>query len=400
MKNTEWPRLTLSAGPIDVSPTTLRDQTRPILYHYDPAFIELFARTSDMLQRVFRTNYDVVIMQGEALLGFEAAAASILSPGDKALNLVSGVFGKGYERFIRLHGGRVVEVAVPYNQAVDPEDVRRALRQHPDVKMVSVVHSETSSGTLNPIADIARVAREFDVITVVDTVSGLAGEHFLPDEWGVDIAVSGPQKCIGGPPGLSLLSVSPRAWEAMERRDPPLRGSYLAILDWKDRWIEQRRFPYTPSITDIYALESALSQLLEVGLDRHVERHRLVARACRAAVRALGLTLWPASEAIAASCTTAIRFPEGITDDALRGRMRHTYGVMISGGYGELAGKLFRLSHMGWTANPLHLVAQLGALERSLADLGWTVSLGTGVGAALEALGRWDLLIGERGGAS
>ena len=171
-----WPELNLAAGPVEVSPRTLRDMARPVMYHYDPAFIELFARAETMLKQVYRTEYDVVIMQGEALLGLEAAAASLIRPGDKVLNLVSGVFGKWFEDFIARFGGETIEVRVPYNEAIDPEDVRRALQANPGVKYLSVVHSETPSGTINPIREIGAIAHEFGVLTLVDTVSGLGSE--------------------------------------------------------------------------------------------------------------------------------------------------------------------------------------------------------------------------------
>jgi len=389
---TPWPRLNLAAGPVDVMPRTLREMARPVLYHYDPAFIELFGRTSELLRRVYRTEHDVVILQGEAILGLEAAAASLISPGDRVLNLVSGVFGKWFQDFIEKYGGETIEVAVPYDEAIDPEDVRRALNASPGVKFLSVVHSETPSGTHNPVREIGRVAKEFGVVTMVDTVSGLGGELLSPEAWGIDVAVAGPQKCLGGTPGLSLLAVSPDAWRAMEQRRPgPLRGSFLSILDWKHTWLEHRRFPYTPSVTEVYALESVLNQALELGIERFVERHQMIARACRAGVRALGLELWPAREAIAAACVTAVRVPDGLDEGKLRGTMRERYGVTISPGYGELMGKLFRLGHMGPAqAHPTTLAAQLAVLERSLADLGQPVEFGAGVGAAMAALDGWD----------
>lgn len=385
-----WPRLNLAAGPVEVTERTLRDQARPVLYHYDPVFLDLFEQTCKLLQQVYRTRYDVVIMQAEAILGLEAAAASLLSPGDKVLNLVSGVFGKGYQFFIEKYGGETVELGVPYNEAVDPQEVRRALQQNPDIKFLSVVHSETPSATVNPVQAIGAVAREFGVITIVDTVSGLGSEVLSPEEWGMDVAVAGPQKCLGGPPGLSLLAVSPRAWQAMENRRPePLRGSFLSILDWKDSWLEQRRFPYTPSVSDIYALESVLTQVLEEGVEQYAARHQIIARACRAGVTTLGLELWAAREEVAGSAVTAVKAPAGIADEQLRGHMRQRYGVMISGGYGELAGRLFRLGHMAKAAHPTYLAAQLAILERSLVDLGRPVQLGAGVGAAMAALDGW-----------
>ncbi len=386
-----WPEMNLAGGPVEVTQRTLRDQARPVLYHYDPAFIDFFEHTCLLLQQVYQTQYDVVIMQGEAILGIEAAAASLISPGDKVLNLVSGVFGKWFELFIEKFGGNAIELAVPYNDAIDPEAVRKALKQNPDVKFLSIVHSETPSATVNPMQDIGPIAQEFGVVTIVDTVSGLGGEPYSPEEWGMDVAIAGPQKCLGGPPGLSLLSISPAGWKAMENHISPDRGSFLSILDWKSTWLEKKVFPYTPWVRDIYSLESVLSQVLEEGLEQYAGRHAIIARACREGVRALGLELWAAREEIAGTAVTGVKMPEGVSDEQLRGHMRDRYGVMISGGYGELAGQLFRLGHMGLAAHPTYLAAQLAILERTLADLGHPVELGAGVGAAMAALDGWGV---------
>jgi pyridoxamine--pyruvate transaminase len=387
---TQWPRMTVAAGPVEVPERTLREMARPVLYHYDPAFKEVFAHASDLLKRVYRTEYDVVIMQGEAILGLEAAAASLIEPGDKVLNLVSGVFGKWFELFIDKFGGETIELAVPYDDAIDPEDVHKALKANPGVKYLSVVHSETPSGTHNPVKEIGAIAHEFGVLTLVDTVSGLGGELLSPEEWGMDVAIAGPQKCLGGLPGLSLMSISPAAWRAMEGRAHPLRGSFLSILDWKETWLEKGRFPYTPSVTEMYALESTLTQVLEGGIEHYCRRHQTIARACREGVKALGLDLWPVREEIAAACVTAVKIPAGLTDEQIRGTMRHKYGVMISPGYGDLFEKVIRLGHMGPAAHPTTLAAQLAILERSLLDVGYSVQLGVGVGAAMAALGEWD----------
>lgn len=388
MKN--WPMMNLSGGPVEVNERTLRDQSRPVLYHYDPAFIDFFEHTCHLLQQVYQTDYDVVIMQGEAILGLEAAAACLISPGDKVLNLVSGVFGKWFELFIQKFGGETIELAVPYNEAIDPDDVRRALQANPGIKFLSVVHSETPSATVNPMKEIGAIAREFGVVTIVDTVSGFGGEVYSPEDWGMDVAIAGPQKCLGGPPGLTLLAVSPAAWQAMERHQTPVRGSFLSILDWRETWLEKRVFPYTPSVSLIYSLESVLQQVLDEGLAHYAGRHAQIARACRAGINGLGLELWAAREEIAGTAVTGVKIPDGIDDAQLRAHMRARYGVMISGGYGELAGQLFRLGHMAQAAHPTYLAAQLGILERSLADLGYPVEFGAGVGAAMAALSDWD----------
>lgn len=386
---TGWPWMNWTAGQADVNDRTLREQARPVLAQSDPAFLDLFECTTELLRQVYRTRHDAIIMQGDATLGLEAAAACLIAPGDKVLNLVSGVYGKGYERFIRRYGGEVVELAVPYDEAIDPDDVRKVLGEDRGIKFLSLVHCETMAGTVNPVDAIGRIAKEYGVITIVDTASGLGAHEFLPDEWGIDLAVASPKKCLGGVAGLTLLAVSPAAWKAMAQRDSPLRRGYLSILDWKELWIEQRRFPYTPGISDIFGLESVLRQVLEVGLDQHIARYDRIAKACRAGVRALGLELWPARDEIAARSVTVVRMPRGITDLQLIDHMRHTYDVMISGAHSELAGKVFHLGHMGKATHPTHLAAQMAILELSLADLGLTVKLGAGVGAAMDAFRSW-----------
>ena len=386
---TEWPHLSAASGPGEATNRTLRDHIRPVVNHYDPVFIEMFARACDLLQQVYQTRHDVVIMQGETVLGMEAVAASLFSSGDRVLNLVSGVFGKWFEQFIVRYGAEPIEVAVPYNEAVDPDVVRAALKRHAGVRFLSVIHAETPSGTVNPIEPICTAAREAGVLTIVDTALGLGGEPFHTDAWGVDLAVSGPQKCLGGVPGLSLMAVSPAAWDAMERRRPPLRESYLSLLDWRETWVRNRTFPYTPSVSLVYALESVLAQVVEVGLDCYIARHQHIGRACRAGIRALGLELWAARDSIASSAVTTIRTPAGVQVGALVRHMRERYGVRISGGYKDLVNITFRVGHMGAAAHPTSLAALLAILERSLADLGMPVTLGTGVGAAMAALGDW-----------
>jgi len=386
----DWPYLSAASGPGEVTNRTLRDQARQVVNHYDPAFIALFARACDLLQQVFRTHNDVVIMQGETVLGMESVAASLISPGDRVLNLVSGIFGKWFETFIERYGGKTIEVAVPFNDAIDPEDVRNALRRHSGVKFLSVIHAETPSGTVNPVDQICLIAREFGVLTIVDTALGLGGAPFEVDAWGVDVAVSGPQKCLAGVPGLALLAVSPSAWEAMEHRRTPLRESYLSLLDWRESWTQRRTFPYTTSVSLVYALESVLAQALEIGLDRYIARHERIGRACRAGVRALGLRPWPARDAIASNAVTTVHTPDGVNAGALVTHMRGRYGVKISGGYKDLAGITFRLGHMGVSAHPTHLAALLAVLERSLLNLGHGVDLGASIGAAMHTLGDWE----------
>jgi pyridoxamine--pyruvate transaminase len=300
------------------------------------------------------------------------------------LNLVSGVFGKGMGYWLRDFGAELHELEVPYNDAVDASDVERFLDRHPEIEVVSVVHSETPSGTLNPVADIGPIAAAHGALTLVDCVSSVGGIPFDADDWQLDICVAGPQKCLGGPPGMSLMSVSERAWSRIRDNPAAPRASFLSLLDWKEQWLEGGKFPFTPSVSDVHGVEAACDEVLDEGLDASIERHEAAARACRAGIRAMGLELWPRSDDIAASCVPAVTVPEGLDDIQVRTHVRERYGVMISGGQG--AGNLVRIGHMGPTARGLYPAIGVAALGRSLVDLGFETHVGDGVEATLEVL--------------
>ncbi|MBN1315694.1 MAG: alanine--glyoxylate aminotransferase family protein [Anaerolineales bacterium] len=378
-------KFTLTGGPIEATDRTLRALSRQVYYHYDPEFKEIFADTTLMLKKVFQTKQDIIIMQGEALLGLEAAAACCFQPGDKVLNLVSGAFGHEYAWYISLYGAEPVEIRVPYNEIIDPADVEKVLKANPDIKFLAVVHSETPSGTLNPVQDICPIAKKYGVITIIDAVSSMGGVDIRPDEWGFDICVVGPQKCLSSTPGLAIISVSDEAWEVMRKKDPPVRFSYLSMLDFKDIYLETGQFPYTIFTNEVVALHETLKQIIEGGLERAWQRHTLAAEVCRAGVKGMGLEIWPARDEICTPCVTAIKTPEGIDDAVLRNHMYRKYGVLISGGFKDLMGKLFRIGHMGKTADPMYVMVALSALEKTLQDLGYPIKLGSGVTAALEA---------------
>ena len=378
------PEFTLSAGPTAASPGVLAALGSPITYHYDPAFLECFRRTERKVAQILQTANDVVLMQGEAVLGLEAAARGLVSPGSKVLNLVSGIFGKGMGYWLRDFGADVHEIEVAYNDAVDPTEVERFLAGHPGIEVVAVVHSETPSGTYNPVDAIGKIAHAHGALTLVDCVSSVGGMPFKADEWELDICVLGPQKCLGGPPGMSLISVSDDAWKRIRANPAAPRSSFLSLLDWKEQWLEGEKFPYTPSVSDVHGVEAACDELLEEGIDASIRRHERAARATRAGIRAMGIELWPRSEEISAACVTAVAVPDGLTDLQVRAHVRERYGVMISGGQG--AGNLVRLGHMGLTASGMYPVVGLAALGRSLADLGAQVEIGAGIEAALEVL--------------
>ena len=383
------PDFTLTAGPTMAYPRVLSAMGSPIIFDYDPVFLEHFRETETLLAEAYRTSNDVVLMQGEAVLGLEAAARGLVRPGARCLNLVSGVYASWFGDWLREYGAEVDEVRVPYNEAIDPAAVEQALAGDGQIELVCLVHSETPSGVENPLSEIGPLAHAHGALMLADVVSSLGGTELLVDDWHVDVAVAGPQKCLAGPPGMSLITVSPRAWEAMESNPSAPRGSFLSLLDWKHRWIDGGRdaFPYTPSVADVAGVHAALRELLDAGVEATIACHARAARACRAGVRALGLELWPRSDSYAANCVTAVRVPAGVTVPALLAHVRERYGVMLSGGYGELKEKLVRLGHMGPASRSLYPLVAVSALGRGLADLGVSVDLGAGAQAVMEVLG-------------
>jgi len=378
------PDFTLTAGPTAASPATLAALGSPITYHYDPVFLEAFRRTEAKVGQVFQTQNEIILLQGEAVLGLEAAARSLVRPGMRVLNLASGVFGKGMGTRLKALGADVAELEVAYNDVVDPGAVADYLDAHPGIELVAVVHSETPSGTLHDCSAIGPIARAHGAVTLVDAVSSLGGVPFEVDAWQLDVCVAGPQKCLAGPPGVALVSVSDAAWKMIEANPDAPRASYLSLLDWRERWHGEGRFPFTPLVNDINGLEAACDQLLEEGLEAAFSRHHRAGAACRAGVRAMGLEIWPRTEEIAAACVTAIKVPDGIDHEAVRAHARARYGVMISHGQG--AGNLVRIGHMGPSASSMYPVVGLAALGRTLADLGADVRIGEGLEAALAVL--------------
>jgi pyridoxamine---pyruvate transaminase len=380
---------TYTGGPVSASPRTLAGLGRPILFDYEPAYLSRFKAVERKVAEVYESKQDVVLMQGEAVLGLEAAARGLCRPGMTALNLVSGIFGKWFGDWLRALGAKLIEVEVGWNEAIDPAEVERTLAVHPEIELVAVVHSETPSGTINPVAEIGPLAHQAGALVVVDAVSAFGGTPVRTDAWDLDITVAGPQKCLGGPPGVSLVSVSDRAWEAMKSNPGAPRSSYLSLLDWKERWIDggREKFPYTTSVADINGIDAALDEVLDEGLETAYARHDRAARACRAGATAMGLELWAASEEIASHAVTAIAVPEGISNQDVIAHVRSAYGVMLSDGeHAEMTERVFRLGHMGPSSRSLHPVVALSALGKGLSDFGIAVAIGAGVEAALAVL--------------
>lgn len=385
----EGPAFMLNPAMASASSHTLSALSTPVTYQNDPYFVERFRRAEQRLAQILDTQHDVVLMQGECMLGLEAAVRSLVRPGITCLNLASGTYGKGIGAWLRSFGAKVIEIEAPFRDVVDSADVRRAFDEHSGIELVTVVHSETPCGTLTPVQDIGPIAKEHGALTLVDAASTLGGMPLRPEEWKLDICVGASQKCLGAPAGISLMTVSEDAWAAMRANPDAPRGSILSLLDWKELWLEHGKFPLTPSISDIYGVDAACGEVLEIGVPTYFARHERAAAACRAGVAAMGLELFPRTVDIASPCVTAIALAEGIEDLQLCRHVRERYGVVL--GDGEGAGNIVRISHMGTAARSFGPVVGLAALGRGLTELGIEVSLGEGLEAATLAVGEAEL---------
>jgi pyridoxamine--pyruvate transaminase len=380
------PAFNLTGGPSGATAATLAALGRPVLHHLDPAFGALYERTAELLQQAFGTPESPVILPGEAVVGLEAAAASLIGPTDVVLNLVSGIYGRGYGAWARRHAREVIEVEVPYDSSVPATGVADAMRGRPDITVVSVVHCETPAGTVNDLDAIAAVVAGHGALLIVDAVSSFGGIRCDITGWQAGLVVTAPQKCLGGTPGLSLLHVSEAAWAHMEANPAAPRGSALSILDWRDAHLAGRPFPFTPPVTDIYGLHACLEQYLGEGAEAVLQRHRAAARAARAGAEALGLTLWARDPLVRSDTVTAVRMPDGIDEHDVRARPREDCGVMLSGGQGELARIVLQIGHMGTGAYPLGPVIAVTAIGRALRSLGAQADIGAAVEAAVAAM--------------
>ena len=380
--------LTIGAGPVDLYPAVREALGRPVLMETDPQFLAFYERVAEKVTRALGSPNPAVILQSEAILGIEAAAASLIGREDVVLNLASGIFGKGFGYWAARYCKELLEIEVPYDEAIDPASVTALFEARPDIAVVSVVHHETPTGTLNParvIGEIGEIARAHDAVMIVDAVSSFGGMDIHPADGDAGIFVAGPGKCLGGAPGLTFVALSDRAWARIDANPDAPFASILSITDWRQAHRADRPFPFTPLVAEINALDATLDLYLEEGPQAVWARHARTARVCRRGAEAMGLKLWPRNEAMAADSVTALRVPAGVDGEAVVREARGRYGVALSGGVGALAGRLIRIGHMGPTAEPVYAMAALTALAGALRAEGCKLDLGAGIEAALDS---------------
>lgn len=335
-------------GPVSVRPAVL-DMYRTDFGSGDleKEYLELYDRLEANLQQVMSTRNKVAILSGEGMQALWAGLKSCLRPGDKVLSLATGVFGYGIVDMARSIGAQVQTLGIEYDETLtDWNAVEQAIRDFRP-KMITAVHCETPSGTLNPLEELGELKRKYEIpLLYVDAVASLGGTPVLTDEWGIDLALGGAQKCLSAPPGMSFLSISEPAWETI--KDVNYSG-YDALLPFREAQANFY-FPYTPYWHGAAALNKAVELLLEEGLEASYRRHARAALVCRGRLEDAGIELFPVEEAIPSPTVTAAYVPDEVPwlewDTRLRSR-----GLVIAGSYGPLAGKVFRLGHMGTQAD-------------------------------------------------
>jgi pyridoxamine--pyruvate transaminase len=356
--------------------------SRPVQYDFDPYFQEFYEIVNQKVSKALRIDYPALILHCEPAPGIEAAAASLISKNDVVLNLVSGVYGKGFGYWSARYNKELIEVEVPYNEAIAPEQVEAAFAHRKDIGIVSVVHHDTPSGTVNPLREIGEIVRANDALLLVDAVSSWGGMNIHPEDCCADIFITGPSKCLGGAPGLTIMGVSERAWAHINDNPDAPFASALSLSDWRYAWQHDQPFPFTPSVAEMNGLDAAVDNYLDEGPEHVWARHAKTAKACRSGIQAMGCELWAADESIAADTTTAVRIPGGVEDETLRKVVRSLFGVTFSSGRNETLGKLLRIGHMGLVAQPIYALVAVTALGGALNHLGHKVDTAAGVEAA------------------
>jgi len=350
-----------------------------IIHHRTADFRAYTARAADNLRKIFKTENDVLILAASGTGAMEAAVANVISRGEKAVTIQGGKFGERWRELVEAYGGRALVADVEWGESPDPGEVKALLNENRDAKAVYATLCETSTATVQDIEALGKVVAETDAILVVDGISGVGAVDIKTDEWGVDILCVGSQKALMLPPGLAFVSVSEKAWKTIRSTE---RTAYYFDLVKARKSARKNDTPYTPAVSMVRALVRATDMIVEEGVDAVLERHAKLARATRAAVKALGLELLSKSPSDA---VTAALMPEGVDAEELRKIMKEKYGVSVAGGQNQLKGRIIRIAHMGYM-DRFDVVAVIAALEMTLAGMGRDVTLGAGVAACQKVL--------------
>lgn len=366
-------------------PRVLRAMATPLLGQFDPEFTAIMDEVMTLSRVVFQTSGARTFpVSGTGRAGLEAAMVSLLEPGDRVVIGQCGRFGLLLEDLARRCDADVCVVRAEWGQALDPVTIETAVRAAP-TKVLAVVHGETSTGVLQPLAELGRIARAHDALLLADVVVTLGGAEVALDAWNVDVAVGGTQKCLSCPSGLAPIAYNARAEEAISRRRIPVRSNYLDLGQLARYWSADRVNHHTAPTSMVYGLRAALDAVAEEGLLARFARHRLHGDALRAGVAALGLSLFgkePPERRLA--MLTPVIVPDGVDDARVRRALLEDFGIEIGAAFGPLQGKVWRIGTMGYSARRENVLLLLGALEQVLRREGWRAQAGAGVDAALD----------------
>jgi aspartate aminotransferase-like enzyme len=386
-------RILMTPGPTEISERVIRAMVRPSIYHIDPEFnLGVLEETFELLKRIFQTRNEVVAVPGSGRVALEASIVSAIDEGDKVLCVEAGAFGPWMTEMVRRVGGIAVPFQVEWGKPIDLSKLEEVISKG-DFKALTIVHNETSTGAMYPIDKIGEIAKKYDLLYFVDTVSSLGGVDVRTDEWNIDFNMTASHKCLGAPIGLSIISISNKGWAKMENRKKPAASFSFDLLKWKKWWIPKerggevvfgwRRQPITMPVHLVYALKEAASIIIEEGLEKRFNRHKVASIALREAIRAIGLKI-VADEDVASYTVTGIFMPNGLSESQVRRYMLENYGVMLAGGLGQLSGKIIRIGHMAMTASPEYIIPTIAALEDALSRTRYKFRRGVGLEKAEE----------------
>lgn len=367
----------MTPGPTPVPSEVLLAQAKPIIHHRTPEFSAILTRAVEDLKYVFQTKNDVLLYAASGTGVMESAFVNLFSPGDKVIVCSNGKFGNRFAQMADAFGLNAVKLEYEWDRVVDPADIERELKADPGIKGVFVVQSETSTGVLNDIESIGRMVGTTDAVLVVDSITGIGAVDIKTDEWGLDVVMTGSQKGLMLPPGLACVSVSEKAWKAAESSGLP---KYYFSWAKAKKAMDKSTTAFTPPVSLIIGLGEALNMMRAEGLENVIKRHELLASAARAAAEALGLKLFAPAEG-RGNAVTPVWVPEGVDGKALVKMLKDEYGITIAGGQEHLAGKIFRIGHLGYF-DRFDIITTIAGLEMVLTELGYEFEAGSGVSAA------------------
>ncbi len=354
----------LIPGPVTVDQAVLDALAQPVPAHYGGEWVEVYTDVVAGLKQIFQTEGDLFPIYASGSGALDACIGSLLAPGQRMVVGTNGFFGARLAQIARSHGVEVVTVEALLGRPIDPDDIAEVLATTADIAAVGLVHHETSAGVMNPLAEVAQLAHDHGMPIIADAVSSLGGIPLPVDEWGIDLCVTVANKCLGGITGVAPTSVSERAWRIIDE-NPRTPGWYLNLETWRryaHDWAKWHPYPVTMPGNVLLALQASVHQILEEGLLQRFARHQDAARRTREGLRALGFEMFVADE-WASPVTTAVRVPDGMSFNEFSHYLRDQHGMMVSGGIGDMAGKIFRVGHMGRAAH-LEVVEQfLAAVE-------------------------------------